>query len=517
MPRLLLMAGLCLLLTVAPVSAEEESALPSLSLREALFRGLEENFDLLAERVNLPIGREDVTVEEAHFDPVADAVFSMEGERTPTASSSYADPYARRRELLAGVGLGKVFETGFAARLALESSRLDSNADSARLDPEYRSYLILDLRQPLLRDAGAEVTTTELRLADQRLNQARFYYLDQAQRLAEEIELAYFELARSHEILRLRIESRELARELLLGNNAKFEAGIVPITEVQEAETAVAARDEQVVFARQQMETAAHRLKNLLEITYDDPRASGPLVTEPLPGTDQVRPDLETALALALGSRPDLEGQRLEIALRDIRLAYQRNQRLPRLDLEASFGVNGLSGEAEGVAARRYEGDSWRSLDEAGQGDGYDWYAGLRLEYPLGNRAAEARFRRAGHEKRQSLYRLKGLETTIETEVRNALTAVERGLERVRVAERFQGLADVTLSQEMERLGEGLSDTFRVLDFQDDIIEARLRKVNALVDFNQGLAGLYRAMGANLERHGILPLSEEKDVAHDRN
>jgi len=109
MPRLLLMAGLCLLLTVAPVAAEEEAALPPLSLREALFRGLEENFDLLAERVNLPIGREDVTVAEARFDPLADAVFSMEGERTPTASSSYADPYARRRELLAGVGLGKVF------------------------------------------------------------------------------------------------------------------------------------------------------------------------------------------------------------------------------------------------------------------------------------------------------------------------------------------------------------------------------------------------------------------------
>ena len=523
MLRILFFFGLWMRLTVLPnavVAIEGPDGLPPLSLREALFRGLEQNFDLLAERVNLPIGREDVTVEEARFDPLADAVLSMEGERTPTASGSYVGPYARRRELLAGVGLGKVFETGLAARLALESSRLESNADAARLDPEYRSYLVLDLRQPLLRDAGGEVTTTDLRLADQRLLQARFDYLDQAQRLAEEIELAYFELARSHEILRLRIESRELARELLLGNNAKFEAGIVPVTEVQEAETAVAARDEQVVFARQQMETAAHQLKDLLEITYNDPRASGSLLTEPLPGTDQVRPDLETALALALDSRPDLERQRLEIASRDIRLAYQRNQRLPRLDLEATFGVNGLSGAADGsgtIAARRQSGDYWRSLDEAAQGDGYEWYAGLRLEYPLGNRAAEARYRRTGHEKRQALYRLKGLETTVETEVRNALTAVERGLERVLVAERFQGLADVTLSQEMERLGEGLSDTFRVLDFQDDIIEARLRKVNALVDFNQGLAGLYRAMGANLERHGILPISEDKDLAHDRN
>jgi outer membrane protein TolC len=135
----------------------------------------------------------------------------------------------------------------------------------------------------------------------------------------------------------------------------------------------------------------------------------------------------------------------------------------------------------------------------------------------LGNRAAEARYRRAGHEKRQALYGLKGLENTVETEVRNALTTVERGFERVQVAERFQQLADITLGQEMERLQEGLTDTFRILDFQAAVIEARLRKTNALVDFHQGLASLYRAMGANLERRGIVHTLENKEIPHARN
>jgi hypothetical protein len=45
-----------------------------------------------------------------------------------------------------------------------------------------------------------------------------------------------------------------------------------------------------------------------------------------------------------------------------------------------------------------------------------------------------------------------------------------------------------------------------------------VRKANALVDFNQGLSSLYRAMGANLQRrHIIHPLEEKEERPHARN
>ena len=511
---------LALLLAGPAIAVDPAESGQILPLQEVLFRGLEDNFDLQAQRLNLPISREEITAESARFDLVADGSVSAANESTPSAAASFSDPDDRRRQYGATIGLGKEFHSGLDARLSLQSSRLSSNAAAPGLDPEYRTVLMLDFTQPLLRDFGRTVNTTDLRLADQRLQQARFGYLDQAQRLAETLELTYFELARSHEILRLRIESRELARELLAGNRDKFEAGLVSITEVQEAETAAAARDEQVVFARQQMEIATNRLKNLLEIRHDDPTAAGLIRTETLPGTEQAWPPLETALATALVARPDLERQRREVTSRDMRLTYFQNQKLPRLDLAASLGVNGLSGDVEDPATPGElvnRGDYWRSLNQAARGDGYAWFAGLHFAYPLENRAAAARYRRAGHEKRQALYHLKGLESTVETEVRNALTAVERGFERVQVAERFQQLADITLSQEMERLREGLTDTFRILDFQSVVIEARVRKANALVDFNAGLSSLYRAMGANLERRNIVHPLEDKEIQNVRN
>lgn len=122
--------------------------------------------------------------------------------------------------------------------------------------------------------------------------------------------------------------------------------------------------------------------------------------------------------------------------------------------------------------------------------------------------------RRAGLEKRQAVYGLKRLEETAEKECKNSLVAVKRSLERVGVAERFEELAQTTLTQEMERLKEGLSDTFRILDFQDEVIGAHIRKTWALVDFNQGLANLYRAIGTNLERFDIVAAMPEKETIH---
>ncbi|MCK4425743.1 MAG: TolC family protein, partial [Deltaproteobacteria bacterium] len=184
------------------------------------------------------------------------------------------------------------------------------------------------------------------------------------------------------------------------------------------------------------------------------------------------------------------------------------------------LGANGLSGGdrptsfADLTVSSPQIGSYGDSLSRMSDADGYEWYAGLRFSYPLGNRGTQARYRRAGLEKRQAVYRLKRLEETAEKEVKNSLVTVKRSLERVGVAERFEGLAQTTLTQEMERLKEGLSDTFRILIFQNGVIQARIRKTSAIVDFNQGLANLYRAMGNNLERFDIVAAMPEKETIH---
>lgn len=496
---------------------------PVLTLQRALEQGLGKNLDLRVEALNVPIGKEDVTAEDALFDPTMDATLSGQTQKTPTASAFSGDDFNLQRTYDGEAGISKKFRFGLDGSLSVQTSRDSNNSTIEGLDPQYRSFLVLGLTQPLLRDFGTGVNTTDVRIAETRLQQATLGTLSKAQGLAADIETAYYEMAQAIEVYRYRIESRNLAQQLLEGNREKFDAGLIPISEVQEAETAVASRDEQVLSARQQVETVGNRLKNLLEINWDDPMSREFYRTESLPGTDQVFPSLNEALPVALTSRPDLEQQRLEIVRRNIRLEYAENQILPRLDLNATLGANGLSGEQRsiefaGVASdpNAQTGDYFDSVDRLADGDGYEWYAGVRLSYPLGNREAKARYRRSGLEKKQAIYGLKRLETTVETEVINGLIAVKHSLERVQVSRRFESLAETTLSQEMERLKEGLSDTFRILDFQDKVIEARIRKVTALGDFDKGLADLYRAMGTNLERLNIVYQMHNPEIGNEK-
>ncbi|MDY6971473.1 MAG: TolC family protein [Thermodesulfobacteriota bacterium] len=481
-----------------------------LRLRSAVARGIERNLDLKMEELNIPIGHENTVMNEADFDPTFDvSIYSLEDE-TPSASAFTENGLDVYRETGGTMGIGKRFHFGLESKLSYETLRSMNNSSIDALRPQYRSFLIFNLTQPLLRDLGSSVNTTDLRISQNEAQQAFEGFTNEAQIIAEEIELAYYDLTEAVFIYRYFLESRKLALELFQGNRKKFEAGIVPITEVQEAETAVASRDEEVVLARQEIETSSNRLKDLLEIRRGDPLYEELFITERIRGGEQAYPKLEKAFVLALENRPDIKLNHLQIEKLDIRLKFYKNQKLPRLDLEATLGANGLSGGDRPIsfsdlsASSSWDGGYFDSLSRMADTDGYEWFLGLRYSYVLGNRAAKSRYRIADKKKRQAIYQLKRLEGKVETEVKNSMIVIERSLERIKVSKRFEGLAETTLKQEMERLREGLSDTFRILDFQDDLIEARIRKVKALMDFNRGLASLFRAMGKNLDRFNII-------------
>jgi outer membrane protein TolC len=482
--------------------ATSVSAAP-LTMRQALILGLENNFDLRVAKLNQPVADATVAGEESRFDIQSEATFSVLDQKVPISSSfSQGDLSSESRTTQGELALTKQFSFGTATRVGIQAQRSESDlfdflAD--RLDPAYRAALVLDLTQPLLQGLGSGVNTANLKIAEARSGQVALGYLDSAQRLVRDIERAYLDLSLASAVYEYRQQSRDLAAELLGANQRKLDAGLVPVTEVNQANTALAGREEQLIVSHQLIEIALNTLRDLIEhdksgVIPDQPQLD-PLI---IPDADP--PKYDAAMAIALQSRPDLNQARLELDASRIQLVFAKNKQLPRLDLQASLNVNGLAGDGP---AGTLQGDLGDAFAGAIDGDGVEWSVGLQFKYPLGNRAARAQKVAAEAGQSQALYRFRRLEVAAETEIKNALVIIGRGKERLVVSDRFVSLAETTLEQENRRMQEGLSDSFRLLSFQDAVIAARIRRATALIDYRKGLALLYKAMGQNLEYYDI--------------
>ncbi|MGD9877862.1 TolC family protein [Desulfococcus sp.] len=481
-----------------------------LGLRDAVATGLRQNLDLEIQRLDIPLKRQDVISNEAVFDPAVEAALSAADQKLLTGVILYGDETQHTREISAGIGILKRFTTGLQSRLAFETLRVEDNFLADALDPKYRNLIVLQLTQPLLRDFGTDVNTAAVQVSKNRVELSVADYMARSQMLAGEIERIYLDLAGALAVLEFRIQSRELAETLAAGNQRRLARGMISVTEVDEARTAVVDRDEAVIRARQQVETLENQLKDLLAIAPADPLYDADIRTPPIPATVLPGPERNAALETALNKRPDLKGIRIARENTEILTDYYRNQKKPQVDLVASAGANGLSGHDRPVAILGGPhtssltgdyGDAFTSLFRDG---GYQLSAELRFHYPLGNRAARAQYRKNRIEQRKIELLIDRTKRRIDTEIQNALVIVDRSLERVQAGERFVGLSAKTLDQETTRLNSGLSDTFRVLDYQEKQVSARIRHVMALTDYRKGLARLHQAMGTNLERYDIL-------------
>jgi len=481
---------LLVIFLATPVAAE------TLTLRDALVLGLAENYDLRIASLAVERASAGVIGEEGTFDVTAELGLNASHSEVPADSALINGNIMETNQAQAEAALSKQFATGLQTRLSLTGTRSDADSLADRLDPAYRTALVLDLTQPLLKDRGSEINTANLQIARTRQQQSAYGYLSSAQQLATDIERAYLDLSQAEADYRYAVLARDLAQELLDGNQRKFDAGLIPITEVNEAKTAVAGREESVLLYRQRI---AQLRNSLLDLIDQGETKLSPDWQVALPETvNTIELDLDQAIATGLQQRPDLQQARLELDARKVALVYAKNQQLPRLDLEASLSVNGLSGDADSVAY--YNGNWQDSFDD----EGSSWYAGLRFSMPLQNRSAKALYRDAAAQDKQSLYRLRRAEIAAETAIRSAHATVELGLERVEVARRSSELAETTLEQENRRLEEGLSDTFRLLNFQEALVTAKVSEVAALTDYYRAQASLFKAMGTNLERYNIV-------------
>ncbi len=204
--------------------------------------------------------------------------------------------------------------------------------------------------------------------------------------------------------------------------------------------------------------------------------------------------DLREAIMTGLSFRPEIQEALLNIDDASIREQFANNLRLPLLNLTA---------EAEFLGQDDRAGGAYGNVD----GNFVDYVVGMLLEVPIGNRRAEAEYRRARLERSGQVVAYRLVVQDVVLDVKRALRNVIASYDlikatrssRVAAAENLRAL----LAEE-ETLAS-LTPEFLNLKFdrQEGLALARFEELQALVGLDKSIADLYRAMGLGLKVNQI--------------
>ena len=363
-----------LTLSLAVFSSCAVAATGPESVRDLIIIGLEENIGLRVEQLNIPLRAETVVIDESVFDPEFFASVGFLKTRTPLASSLSLVASSDSQQLTGQLGFKKRYSSGLTASLSLDTDWGKDNNPVEDLDPRYHSSFNLTLTQPLLRDSGAKVNRSSIQLSRNQYQQAKLQHLLQAQTLALQIEVLASQLAGEAKIVQLRTTAVTLAEELYAANQRRFDVGVIPVSEVQEAETALADRELDRSLAQQARELHFARLNR--QLNHHLPDDFDPLPLYALSSSDlQLQlPEFEQLFVSACEKSVNLQLAEFDIKSSDIQQDFYRNQLQPRLDLQLQAGLNGLSGDERSSAVNsRYAGSWGESFAGAAAGNGYRW------------------------------------------------------------------------------------------------------------------------------------------------
>jgi outer membrane protein TolC len=197
----------------------------------------------------------------------------------------------------------------------------------------------------------------------------------------------------------------------------------------------------------------------------------------------------EEALKLALDARPDYLMQKKMIEREGIQLVYAQNQALPRIDLVASYGRNGLAYSAH-TAFR------WGTMSEYPT-----WSVGLQMQIPLGeNKLGRADVAAASLRRENALLALKALEVQISNDIDTSLnmlgSAAERWSNWQDVARREQQQLEV----ERNRFAAGRSEVREILIREERTVNSRLMALEQQAAYAKAQIVLESSQGILLRR-----------------
>jgi outer membrane protein len=473
----------------------------ALSLAQAIQFALQNNLDIERGRFDPQVAHTQTEQARAVYDPSVGLTASLsqtkplpqnqtlefDPQTGAVIGASITRPFAKDVSVAPSFKQQIVTGANYQLRFVNTWNRLSpaTSGTTTRIEnPRYEGRLELTFTQPLLKNFGIEVNTAIIRQAQNTEEIARQKLLQTILDTVFAVQLGYWELVFRIEDLGVNREALVLAKNFLAENKLRAELGTLAPIELVQSETQVKQREGDVITA----EAAVREAEDVLKQTLNIPESLGtwrirlrPTDTPPfVPIADT---SIQEKVEFALQHRPDVVQAQLTVASQEIARNAARNQRLPQVDLGGTASVSGLGG------------DLTSTVSDLGNTDGYNWAFSLTFSYPLGNRAANNVLQQQNLLLKQALIDQRKVQLTVSREIYQTVRNLETFSKSVEVRRTATVLARTQLEAEQEKFRLGLSTSFNVLQFQNQLTSARSDEIRALSDYNEALGRLDQVTG----------------------
>ncbi|MFL6247914.1 MAG: TolC family protein [Thermoanaerobaculia bacterium] len=493
-----------------PVTAETDQDVNNpralrLSLDEAIRTSMERNLGVQLQSFEYREAGQSLRGSYGIYDALATAL--LQEQSAERAVSSTIEASAGRTVTL-DLGVRQNLPTGGGYSVGFNNSRETSSGGVSTVSPRYSPNLTFAVNQPLLRDFGIDVNRRGITIARNTLGINHETFRTVLMDTAVNVEVAYLDLAYARRAVDVVKDSLFLARDQARITQIRIDVGAAAPLEILEPRVTIATSEEQLIIATANVRTAEDRLRQLLNL--DPAEWDRPIIpTDPVDYAP-VQINVDDAVRRALELRPELRQDVLATDTRRVNYLYSRNQTLPQVDFDLRYGLSGLAGNVEEIDPETGQGTNRIRRIQYGSGliniaeaEFPDWTIGFNVGVPITNIGARAEAKRAELDYRQAQLQQSQTRQTIMVDVRGAARNVDTAARSIVATRAAREAAERNVEAERRRYENGMTTNFQVLRVQQDLSDARIRELNALVDFNQAVARYHRAVGDVLEVRGI--------------
>ncbi len=454
-----------------------------LTLEQARAAALEHNLDLTVSLIAPTIDAERVNEEQGRYEALlfAGVQLADRDDAVALATESNKSKFYSLRP-----GIRVPLRTGGTAEIRAPMSRSKTDNRFSLLNPAYTADLEFSLSHNLLRGAGRRANSLALRIADYNRQRSEARAKLQIIQQLTAVDRAYWRLYAARQALDVRARQHEVAERQLQRAQRRFRAGAVAEVEVARAESGLADRVRDIVVAQNSVLLAERELKRLINAPGLDVASKKHIVTVTDPEPLHYMLDGPALAERAMDSRMELLELELQIAQDEAAEAVRRNEALPLLSAQLTYRINGLGAEFN------------EAVRVASENNFEDWELGLNAELPLGNEQRRAAVEQAVLTRLQRLASRDARRQTIRKEVLDAVDNIDSGWQRILAARQAVALNERTLRSEESQFDSGRSTSTDVLDADARLADARLRDIQAVVDYQLAQIDLALATGTLL-------------------